>query len=162
MLLNKARALTFASLALLLAPRAQADETRPFKAFFTGTFSVAQELVFSGEGQASHLGHSTINGTTVSIPDFADTTTCPAGYVVFNIAVDFTLVTAANGDSITLHNTGHDCINFQTGDIVGSGNYAIADGTGRFVGARGSGTWEVAASLGTSAFELAFRGTITY
>jgi len=145
--------------ATLYTSRAEA-QSLPFKAVFTGTFSVTNQLVFSGEGQASHLGHSTINGTTISAP--LGQASCPDGYIFFQIEIDFTVVTAANGDSLVMHNSGGDCINFVTGDITGTGTYNISGGTGRFVNATGTGAWHVAASLISSEFVLDFAGGISY
>jgi hypothetical protein len=151
---------------MAIGPSLAFAATKPFKALYTGNFTMqfapdgsGAVLDFTGTGHATQLGHSDVTGHSV---------------LVFNQngclqpVADFVLTTGANGDTITLTNQGQDCLTSQT-HIHGSGTYTITGGTGRFLGASGTGTWVVDAditggdpSIGffTGDFTLSFSGDV--
>jgi hypothetical protein len=86
-----------------------------------------------------------------------------------DIVTDQVTLTAANGDELWLVNSGTDHLSFPAPGLVfisGSGTFTVVGGTGRFDGATGIGTFEVAAVgefvpggvAGT--FSLRFEGRI--
>jgi hypothetical protein len=121
-------------------------DTAPFHASYQGTFQLAfgtgpggtNVLAFSGTSGTSMptvLGPSTITGKSFLEP------TSPCSKIV----ADSVTLTAANGDTVSVQNTGQDCV--DKGRITGSGTYTITGGSGRFMGASGTGTFSVSAQI---------------
>ena len=120
---------------------ASADEAKvPFKAYYpvtaVATFDpscgcVRQVFTPGGNGLASHMGMSLFEGTAKA---------WPGGTIVQK--GDGTL-TAANGDSITVHYEGTGSVIDQGAHIVVDGGYIVTGGTGRFWGVTGGGTYHV-------------------
>jgi hypothetical protein len=142
-----------------VTPPALATTSVPLKAIFEGTFTInpiTLELHFSGEGQASHFGDSTIVG---------DSALVPASPGCFAIADDAVTLTAANGDQLFVVNSGQDCFD-ETGHIVGEATFTVTGGTGRFQDAIGDGVTEVVATPDTTGlagtFVLTISGQISY
>lgn len=164
-------ALTVALAAILaVTARPAAAATVPFRASFSGSFTVVDRvcpngddhLHFTGEGIATQGGAATIAGDSCLHPD-------PANPACLIIDTDATTITAADGSTIRLASSGEDCLNRATGQITGSGTYSITGGTARFDGAAGAGEVSLAAQLmqvigseGSGTFgPLSFAGTIT-
>src|SRR5260370_6773561 len=137
---------------VLLVPRpAAAQDSVPFAADFQGVFQImfgagpdgTDDLRFSGDGIASLLGLSNVNGHTTTRPSATDP-------LCSDIVTDQVILTAANGDELWLVNTGEDCLDFSVPGrifIRGSGTMQVVGGTGRFSGATGSGTFAVVAEV---------------
>ncbi len=168
-----AAALTVALAAILaVTTRPAAADTDPFRASFSGSFTVVDRvcangddhLHFTGAGIATHGGAATIAGDSCLHPDPAN----PACLIIDTDATT-TTITAADGSTIRLASSGEDCLNRATGQITGSGTYSITGGTRRFDGAAGAGEVSLAAQLmqvtgseGSGTFSpLSFAGTIT-
>jgi hypothetical protein len=166
-----AAALTVALAAILaVTARPAAADTVPFRASFSGSFTVVDRvcsngddhLHFTGAGIATHGGTATIAGDSCLHPD-------PAQPACLIIDTDATTITAADASTIRFASSGEDCLNRATGQITGSGTYSITGGTGRFDGAGGAGEVSLAAQLmqvtgseGSGTFsQLSFAGTIT-
>jgi hypothetical protein len=166
-----AAALTVALAAILaVTARPAAADTDPFRASFSGSFTVVDRvcangddhLHFTGAGIATHGGAATVVGDSCLHPD-------PANPACLIIDTDATTITAADGSTIRLASSGEDCLNRATGQITGSGTYSITGGTGRFDGAAGAGEvglvaqlMQVTGSEGSGTFSpLSFAGTIT-
>ena len=134
----------------------------PFEATYQGTFTIAGPLLtFNGGGPATHLGNSTVTGTTLLVPD-------PVDPLCFNIVEDAVTLRAANGDELRLVNEGQDCLDPVTGMITGTAATTVVGGTGRFAGATGTGTATVEAQvLGSTpdgvmgTFVLRFEGEMS-
>ena len=141
---------------------ASSAQSVPFEATYQGTFTIAEPLLtFNGEGTATHLGSSTVTGTSLLVPDAVNP-------LCFNIVQDTVTLRAANGDELHLVNEGQDCLDPVTGTITGTATTTVVGGTGRFGGATGSGTARVEAQvLGSTpdgvmgTFVLRFEGEIT-
>jgi len=112
----------------------------PFKAYYpvwaaTGFDPscpcIKQTFTPGGDGLASHMGVSLFEGTAKA---------WPGGTIVQK--GDGTL-TAANGDSITVHYEGTGNVIDQGAHIVVDGWYIVTGGTGRFWGVTGGGTYHV-------------------
>jgi hypothetical protein len=102
----------------------------------------------SGEGQATHLGSSTLESTTYV--DLVSPTTPPPWVQLGGV----TLI-AANGDRLNLYIEG----TIAPGG-PGEGSWEVVDGgTGRFAGMMGSGVYLY--SLGGDAWHLNLEGTLT-
>jgi len=138
------------------------SEAVPFEATYQGTFTIAAVLLtFNGEGTATHLGISEVDGNSVLAPD-------PIQPFCFNIVEDEVILTGANGDELHLVNSGQDCLDPLTGSINGEATMTVVGGTGRFLGASGTGTAHVDAQvLGATAegvtgtFLLRFEGDLS-
>ena len=149
---------------LLATPSMQASSAQsvPFEATYEGTFTIAGPLLtFNGGGPATHLGNSTVTGTSLLVPDLVDP-------LCFNIVQDAVTLRAANGDELHLVNEGQDCLDPVAGTITGIATTTVVGGSGRFAGATGSGTATVEAQvlgptpdgvMGT--FVLRFEGQIS-
>jgi hypothetical protein len=132
-----ALAVVLALTVLFLRPsHASAETLVPFQASVSGTFTAAQCgqwafcISFTGSGQATHLGAFTENASVVVDINPADAQN-GCGPETFTATL-----TAANGDTLTMHATGVAC--HATG--TAHDNFTITGGTGRFQGASGSGT----------------------
>ena len=133
------------------ASRTLAGNQVPFQAVFQGDFRISfgtgpdftNELFFSGQGTASHLGDSTVNGYS---------TLSSSSPGCFTIVYDQVMLTAANGDNLLMVNAGDECLDSSVPGklfIRGSGTYTFVGGTGRFAGATGSGVYQVIAEVVT-------------
>jgi hypothetical protein len=133
----RGKLLVAATLALLWAPAARADEVVPFKAFHKGF----ADPVFNKDGTisnkevatgvATYVGKYTLNSMETAVFTGPNT--------LHVVCEEFTL-TAANGDVVigSYETTG--TVNFDTFIGVFVGTYKITGGTGRFANATGSGT----------------------
>lgn len=122
---------------LVLRPsHASAENLVPFQASVSETFTVApcgqwgRCITAAGTGQATHLGEIRENATIVVDTNPADLQNGCAP------EVRDTTLTAANGDTLTMHGTGFSCA--ATSDAHDT--YSVTSGTGRFQGASGSGS----------------------
>ena len=97
-------------------------------------------LAFFGDGVNPGLGRSEVDGLTTFVP---------VSPFCFDIIEDSVTVTAADGSTIQLENSGTECLDLSTGvpRIVGQGLTQVVGGTGRFAAATGSGTYDVAATI---------------
>lgn len=118
----------------LVSPgRASADSLVPFGGTISEHFTVSlctgcRIATITGTGELSHLGATSeastvIVNTTQLLPDGCQPETRT------------TTLTAANGDALYLDAVGETCPNNTSTD-----QWQIVDGTGRFLGASGSGT----------------------
>lgn len=118
--------------------QAQAAELVPFRATFALT-AVGSPcppsfcIQLSGEGNATHLGRIEVSKNTIST---LTGRTCANGGRESQYVATFVL-TAANGDTLTLSGGGISC-DAGPGGITASGSHIVTDGTGRFEGATGS------------------------
>jgi hypothetical protein len=132
---------------LVAARPAQAADQVPFSATFTTTgLTVASCgpatacLSVTGSGEATHLGRTTFTRSIVSRNSLVP---CPAvSSGTIRQFTDTLTLTAANGNTITLSGSGTSCANGI--DVVSSGTYAVTGGTGRFSGASGTLTLQIA------------------
>ena len=151
---------------------AQGNTSLPFHSSGTGSesslsalgcqFTVAGCTVESnGTGTSSHLGKDTyVSDLTVNWA--AASSNGNGGYCA--PASGPSTITAANGDTLTLQNTGAVCEVGATGSSVPhtfTGTYTITGGTGRFQGATGSGT-ETGGDNGYGSSYYTLSGTISY
>jgi hypothetical protein len=89
-------------------------------------------LDISGTGEATHMGRVSIAGPSRIIP-----TSPTAG-----IQTAESTFTAANGDTFTIETTGtFTALQGPLGPVTFSGSWTVVDGTGRFDGATGGGTY---------------------
>jgi len=101
----------------------------------------------TGTGEGTHIGKFTrfgvgdnsTNNSYFFAPSAADVAACPASVGVLRWDFEPTTLTAANGDQIFAYGYGYACIAGPTSGFIVDGKYAIVGGTGRFVGASGSG-----------------------
>ena len=113
---------------LVVAPSMHASNAEhvPFEATYQGAFTLAGPLLtFNGAGPATHLGNSTVTGTSLLVPDLVDP-------LCFNIVEDAVTLKAANGDELRLVNEGQDCLDPVTGMITGTAATTVVGGTGGF------------------------------
>ncbi len=133
-----------------------AEPSVPFKASVAGTLAPTSATTFelAGSGLASHLGDLQSYDASVTI-----TGVDPATGVITDTLVE--TLTAANGDTITIL-----CQQTATpvspGVYVGSDEWTVIGGTGRFGGATGSGDGETHVDLNLGTFTKDLAGSITY
>jgi hypothetical protein len=140
------------------------DDGHTLQILFGAGVGGTDDLRFSGDGVASHLGLSGVNGHSTTRPSATDP-------LCSDIVTDLVILTAANGDQLWLVNAGEDCLDFSIPDrifIRGSGTMRVVGGTGRFKGATGNGTFAVVAEVTefvpggvTGPFALQFKGSIS-
>ena len=129
----------------------------PFKATFAGSAQQPNPvtILLDGSGTASHLGRMTNDGH-VSVTGFSNA--CTEGVTAVNVEV----LTAANGDTLTI--TSHDVTcptpPGQTSDYHGTGHRTVTGGTGRFSHAQGSGSFDGIADLGGGTFSISLDGSL--
>ena len=131
--------------------------TMPFRGHYTTTFtpSTTPPPVFNfdifGVGVATVVGASTWEGPTVV--DLTQVPPVQTGTAVF---------TTADGDEFLMTYAG---IAFPGPDPVFdvgfSGGFTLSDGTGRFAGVTGSGSYHGTASNSLAIGEITYEGTIT-
>lgn len=133
-----------------------AAATGTFRASFDGTFETTAVLLsFAGTGTGTELGAATVDGSSVVIPTLP-APSCPPPRITLRLVLDEVTVRAADGSRLVFRNRGTDCLDPQQGVIVADATYEVLGGTGRFTGARGSGTVTVTAFCSD---ELCTRGT---
>jgi len=142
---------------------------KPFKCSSSGIFD-GEALTFSQTGNCSQMGKITVSGT------FEVT-----GAVDGCLTIESTdsVLTAANGDTVTLETEGTQCFFDENGDAVDftgefcelghehtstvDGTYTITGGDGRFTGATGDGDISSDANhCNSDTFESTISGTIEY
>ena len=105
----------------------------------------------TGSGNATHLGVFTNSGHVDFTPDATNPTILPpSGGGVF---------TAANGDKLNFVIISG-ALDLTTG--IGTGDFAFAGGTGRFVNATGLTSGVIQQNVLTGAYELTLVGKIDY
>lgn len=109
--------------------------------------------VTTGSGQASHMG--AISGVSSDCV----TPTSPYTYSFTNGKVT---LTAANGDELRAEYSGSLSPTATPPIYSIADSYRITGGTGRFVGANGSGTLQGIENLQTGQGQLQLTGTISY
>jgi len=151
-----------ALLALLIAVPGQAlaDGEVRFRATVNETFTAAPCapvpslcITAVGRGHARHIGHIRESATVVINLASNPQPGCTA-------ETRETILTAANGDQITLHATGQSCATGPT-SVAAVDFYTVTGGTGRFSGASGSGTIKVAINQATGTSITTFTGTLS-
>jgi hypothetical protein len=134
-------------------PAAFATHSVPFNGSGSGTFTDTSPttVLITGTGYYDHLGLTNLR--------FPSTITGQAACGGFT-ATEQDTYTGANGDSIfqTVHDT--ICPTSAPNAFTLSGSFTITGGTGRFVGATGSGTVQASITF-TSATTGTFSGTQT-
>jgi hypothetical protein len=126
-------ALSLVAMAALALRSQAADRQVPFNAAFTtvfvgdGNFPIARFTVI-GQGQATPLGTAT-TATTNQLVNL-NTGDATATYTF----------AAANGDTFVLEEKFLSTFDPTSGRVTLDGTYVVTGGTGRFVGATGSGT----------------------
>jgi hypothetical protein len=127
----------------------------PFKGSYSGTAAWNNGApLFSGSGNATHLGLSTNEGYVVFTTATPD---CAGGVPNDN----YETLTAANGDSFTI--VSHDvACPIGPYQYHGSGNWEVVNGsgTGRFTGATGQGTFDGQSDFNQGVFSMQLTGTI--
>ncbi len=115
-------------------------------------------ITLAGSGWATHLGRVTEVGQTT-----IDLASQPGPTAACTNNVRNMLLTAANGDQLTLLITGVNCDTGATTGITGVSRdtWIVTGGTGRFSGATGSGTETVFVNLPESTAWTYMSGTIT-
>ena len=148
-------------------------KTKPFKCSSSGIFNgVTGE--FSQTGNCSQMGKTTSVGTFATGASVDD---------CLSIGSTDSVLTAANGDTVTLETTGIQCFFNGAGDAIAigdltgfcgaaatnahtstvDGTYDITGGDGRFTDATGSGTTHSDANhCDGDTFESTISGTIEY
>jgi hypothetical protein len=147
--------------ALAVPSTAVAAPTAPFNATYVGSFSgTTTGFSVRGTGHATLLGSSTNRGAVVMQSE--PNPTCPTtGFVVTNNET----LTAANGDHITITMLDEPCpVQGEPGIYDGVAQYVITGGTGRFVRATGTGTFDGRGDFNKPddlTFTYSFNGTIS-
>jgi hypothetical protein len=144
--------LATAAIALVLcAAAANAAEERPFKSTVEVTFQGFDDdlRLFSGTGRATHLGRVAVS--TVVDLDFDDWT-----------AIGIATLASSHVDSITIefYQAWDQAPGVDPARGTYVGTYWITGGTGKFEGARGTGTFVNRPGDGTRIGE--YDGTISY
>ena len=130
----------------------------PFVAMISGVggFSSPSSVYFQGSGIALAMGPVTDAGTAT---DFSPATTCPAGGIN-NLHTE--LFSAADGSTVTIVSHDVACWVSPTRVYCAHCPYDIATGTGRFVGATGSGELNGYLELSSGTFAGTYTGTISF
>jgi hypothetical protein len=154
----------FALILLALGPIAMGanpvhaqDQQVPFSGSYSGTVSFTSDqnvVLLDGTGRATHLGRSTTEGTVTITGPVVDG--CPGGIANVNTET----LTAANGDTITLTVEDVACPE-GPGLFHGTGEWEVTEGTGRFSGATGHGTFDGHINLVEGRFTFDLSGTIS-
>ena len=126
----------------------------PFKAFYKTTVQIIGSsggiLTFNinGKGKATHLGKSTFHSiSTVDTNGFQWVQTGPQE------------LTAANGDKLFGSYAGI-AIPYPDGNVVFNGTWEVTNGTGRFEGVTGNGTYEGSSIPANGVGEISYDGTL--
>lgn len=143
------------------AHAASAATIRPFKGFYSGSFTpTTTGFSVVGAGRATSLGLSKNQGIVAMQAQV--NTSCPTtGFVVTNDEI----LTAANGDQVDFAILDQPCpVAGEPGIYDGVSTYQITGGTGRFAGASGEGTFEGRGDFtdpSNLTFTYTFDGTIS-
>jgi hypothetical protein len=139
--------------------QASAASPVPFRATVAETFTAALCDPFpslcittGGRGHATHLGRIREAATVVS-----DLASNPAPGC--HTETRMTTLIAANGDKIMLNATGRNCATGPT-TVTAVDAYVVTGGTGRFIGAKGSGTITATIDLASGTALVSFRGLL--
>jgi len=144
---------------LLAAPTVAASSAQvPFVANISGVggFASPSSVFFQGSGIALVMGKVTDTGTAT---DFSPATTCTAGGIN-NLHTE--LLTAADGSTLTIVSHDVACWVSPTRIYCAHCPYDIATGTGRFVGATGTGELNGYLELANGTFAGTYTGTISF
>jgi hypothetical protein len=131
----------------------------PFKATFSGRSARPNQttVLLDGSGTATHLGRTT-NAGHVTVTGYSPA--CTEGVTAVNVEV----LTAANGDTLTLTSNDVTCPTppGQASKYHGTGHWTVSGGTGRFMYATGSGSFDGIADLGAHTFTITLTGSIDF
>lgn len=135
--------------------------TRPFKGSYNVALTIpktdlVQDLVSTGEGNATHLGRFVFHSLTHA--DFTDLDNITVSGGTETNPVTFT---AANGDELYLTFSGTGQPNDDNTYTV-IRNFEIIGGTGRFEGADGSFSSTSTAAFTTTAESVSLAGTVYF
>jgi hypothetical protein len=132
---------------------AHADEPVPFEAAYTSaiTFTSPSTATLVGSGVATHLGATTDSGQLAMVGPAS----CDGGFAVHNVDT----LTAANGDQLVITIDQQSCP-VAPGIYKGVGSWVVSGGTGRFVGATGSGAFNGLGDFNVGTVHCALSGTI--
>jgi len=134
------------------SPASASSNQVPFNASFSGSVAMTgpDSALLSGSGIATYLGNTSYAGDVSAI------TPTPEGFT--DVLVE-TLV-AANGDTLTIL-----CIQTAAptspGVFLGTDQWIVIGGTGRFAGATGSGTGVTHVDLNNGTFDKQLTGSIS-
>ncbi len=154
--------LVVALMAVLAAIPSQASAASPvpFQATIAETFTAAPCapvpslcVTIMGSGHATHLGQ--VHELAAVYSDLASQAS-PGCFTETRT----TILTAANGDQLTLVSTGHHCVTSPTTETAVD-SYVVAGGTGRFRGATGSGTNTATIDLASGTASVTFSGVLS-
>jgi hypothetical protein len=156
-------ATTFAAFAVAAGP-VSASHSLPFNAEISGTLQITgmgpngpTSAFYSGDGVATHLGATHMEGT-ISIQGPA---ACPDGFT----ATHSDTLTASNGDQVFMAITETSCPRpTDPGTYDCTGTYAVTGGTGRFSSATGSGQWAGSVAFsptGSATFGTTYSGVLS-
>jgi hypothetical protein len=151
----------FAALAMIIAlvasgagasPASASSNLVPFAASFSGSVAMTgpDSALLSGSGNATHMGKSEYTGNVSAITPTLD------GFT--DVLVE-TLV-AANGDTLTILCI-QTAVQTSPGVFVGTDQWTVIAGTGRFAGATGSGTGITHVDLNNFKFDKQLTGIIS-
>ena len=134
-----------------------AGQQVPFHGSYSGTAAMGANgaPVFSGTGNATHLGRSTTVG-------YAVFTTAPASSAGGVSNDNYETLTAENGDSFTI--VSHDvACSIGPNRFHGSGDWDVVpgSGTGRFTGVTGHGKFDGHTDFMQGVFDMELTGTIS-
>jgi hypothetical protein len=144
---------------LLAAPTVAASSAQvPFVANISGVggFASPSSVFFQGSGIALVMGTVTDAGTAT---DFSPATTCSGGGIN-NLHTE--LLTAADGSTLTIVSHDVACWVSPTRIYCAHCPYSVAAGTGRFVGATGTGELNGYLELANGTFAGTYTGTISF
>ncbi len=152
-----------AACAIAAAP-VSASQLVPFNANIAGTLQITgmgpngpTSASYGGEGVASHLGLTRMDGT-ITIVGPAE---CPDGF----LATHTDILTAANGDQVVMTISESSCPHpTEPGRFDCSGTYTVTGGTGRYSRATGSGNWSGSLALtpsGSGTFTTTYTGVLS-
>src|SRR5262245_33457267 len=131
-----------------------ANNLVPFQGQYSSdiTFTSPYTATLVGSGLASHLGRASNNGDLHIVGPAA----CEGGFSVENTDT----LTAANGDQLVILITQQSC---PVGDGVyqGSGTWSVLNGTGRFMGASGAGSFSGLGDFNTGKVTCTLSGMIS-
>ena len=141
----------------LSAMTASASENLPFRLGDEGTitFTSPSTATTAGTGHVTHLGRITSDGSLTIVGEAS----CIDNEVGFSAEMQDTF-TAANGDTVATAISMQLCP-IAPGIYHGVGTYVVTGGTGRFVGATGSGVFDGTGNFNTGTIICALSGTIS-
>jgi len=128
----------------------------PFAAVFAGTAAITSPYTteFHGLGAASLLGAVTTLGE-VQITGITNDV-CVGGVANINVET----LTAINGDQLVVTSNDVACP-VASNRYHGTGAWTVTGGTGRYAGARGSGTFDGVSDFNQGVFSITLSGSVT-